>query len=161
MIRPVLPEDADQIAEIYNDYILNTPITFEEVAISGDIIRLRIQDVTGDGCPWIVFVNADQLVGYAYASKWHIRNSYRYSVEPTIYLDRRMTGRGVGKQLFTALLEMLKDCGFHTAIGLIALPNPASVRLHESLGFTKVAHLKEVGFKLNRWIDVGYWQKIL
>ena len=102
-----------------------------------------------------------QVVGYAYAGRWHDRSAYRYSVETTIYLDADHLGKSIGSGLYAALLQQLKERGMHVAIGGIALPNPGSVALHEKLGFRKVAHYGEVGFKFNRWIDVGYWQHAL
>src|SRR5690606_39143142 len=99
--------------------------------------------------------------GYAYAARWKGRCAYRYSVESTIYLDLGARRGGIGTVLYAALLERLRSRGYHAVIGGIALPNDASVRLHEQLGFRKVAHFPEVGFKLGRWVDVGYWQIIL
>lgn len=102
----------------------------------------------------------DYIVGYAYATKWKERAAYKNSVEVTVYLDHTQSGGGYGKALYAKLLESLVNMGCHVVLGGIALPNEASVGLHEYFGFKKVAHFSEVGFKLNRWVDVGYWQKI-
>jgi len=101
------------------------------------------------------------LLGYCYASKWKGRCAYRYSVESTVYLSPDATGKGIGSKLYGTLLAELRQRQFHTVIGGIALPNPASVALHEKLGFEKVAQFRQVGNKFGRWIDVGYWQLLL
>jgi len=101
------------------------------------------------------------LLGYAYAGRWKVRSAYRYSVETTIYLEQGREGQGVGKRLYTELLSLLLARGVHVAIGGAALPNEASVALHEKLGFERVATFRQVGFKHGRWIDVAYWQIVL
>jgi phosphinothricin acetyltransferase len=101
------------------------------------------------------------MIGYAYATKWRARPAYKHAVETTIYLAKKYAGQGFGKLLYAKLISELRLAGFHTAIGGIALPNEASVRLHESLGFKKVAHYHEVGKKFNEWVDVGFWQIML
>ena len=161
MIRPATQTDSIAIARIYNHYIRNTAITFEEEPVASSEIAGRIGKVLSTPLPYLVAAPGDQVVGYAYASRWHERSAYRFSVETTIYLDPEHLGDGLGTRLYTVLLDQLKDRGLHSAIGGIALPNPASIALHESLGFRKVAHYREVGFKFDRWIDVGYWQRVL
>ncbi len=161
MIRDVHSNDAQRITDIYNLYIMNTIITFEEIEIPASEIRQRISNVTSKGLPWIVYETGDGIIGYAYASPWRTRSAYRFSVETTIYLDQNFTGRGYGKELYAVLLERLRDCGIHTAIAGISLPNEASVKMHESLGFRQAAHFHEVGFKFGRWIDVGFWELLL
>ena len=104
---------------------------------------------------------AADVVGYAYAGPWRTRAAYRFAVETTVYLDRNRTGHGLGRALYGRLLADLRELGFRCAMGGIALPNDASVALHERMGFVKVAHFREVGFKFNRWIDVAYWQRAL
>ena len=100
-------------------------------------------------------------VGYAYATKWRVRNAYRFSVEKSVYLAPEKAGKGIGTALYEALLTRLRDGGYHLAIGGIALPNRASVALHEKLGFEQVAQFREVGLKFNQWTDLGYWQLVL
>lgn len=158
MIRPALASDADAIAHIYNHYIRNTTVTFEEMQVSAQEIAARIEELGATSLPWLVLEHERKMVGYAYASKWKGRCAYRFSVESTVYLDPAYTGRGLGTSLYAALFAALRDKGMHVVIGGIALPNAASVALHEKLGLEKVAHFKEVGFKFERWIDVGYWQ---
>jgi L-amino acid N-acyltransferase YncA len=103
----------------------------------------------------------DQILGYSYAGKWKGRCAYRNSFEATVYLSSDHVGNGIGSAPCGKLLAALKPLGIHMAIGSIALPNEANVRLHEKKGFEKAAHFEDVGFKFNRWIDVGYWQRIL
>ena len=161
MIRSATQEDAGAIAGIYNHYILNSVITFEEEVVSPTEMAGRIGKVRTASLPYLVEERDDRVIGYAYAGRWHDRSAYRYSVETTIYLDADYLGKNIGSGLYAALLQQLKERGMHVAIGGIALPNPGSVALHEKLGFRKVAHYAEVGFKFNQWIDVGYWQHAL
>lgn len=160
MIRPAVPDDADAIAAIYNHYILHTTVSFEEQAVSESDMRDRMAEVQSV-LPWLVCETNGSVDGFAYASPWKSRCAYRNSVETTVYLDKEKLGKGLGSQLYQPLLQTLKDRGFHTAIGGIALPNKGSVALHERFGFQQVAHFKEVGLKFNNWVDVGYWQLVL
>jgi len=161
MIRPALPADAEAIARIYNYYILNTVVTFEEQIVTAQAMVDRLEEVGSDSLPWLVAEAPGSVIGYAYASRWKERSAYRYSVESTIYLDPAAYRAGFGSQLYAALLEVLRWQNVHVVIGGVALPNEASIRLHEKFGFRKVAHFEEVGFKFGRWVDVGYWQLIL
>jgi L-amino acid N-acyltransferase YncA len=157
-IREAAAHDAETIASIYHHYVLNTSISFEEDAVPAIDMALRIADVQAAGLPWLVAEVDGAVAGYAYASKWRVRHAYRFSVESTVYLAPASAGKGIGTTLYRALLDRLRDGGYHLAIGGIALPNAASVALHEKLGFEKVAQFKEVGFKFGRWTEVGYWQ---
>jgi L-amino acid N-acyltransferase YncA len=157
VIRPCLSSDAARICEIYNHYVRETVVTFEEVPIAEPEMAGRIADVTGR-LPWLVCEDAGAVAGYAYATMWKTRSAYRYSVESTVYLAADSVGRGIGSALYRALLADLRARDLHCALGCIALPNAASVALHERLGFRKIGEFKEVGRKLSRWVDVGYWQ---
>ena len=160
MIRPVRLEDAEQIAEIYNYYILNTIVTFEEVVIDGQEMLTRIKAVIQHH-PWLVYEKNGIILGYAYATLWNKRSAYKRSAECTIYLKHDAIGGGIGSKLYGALFECLVEMNFHVIIGGISLPNPASQAIHEKFGFQKVAHFKEVGKKFGKWIDVGYWELVL
>lgn len=160
MIRPVTPADAARICAIYNHYIRETVITFEEVPLSESEMAQRITDTLAH-LPWLVWEENGDIVGYAYARPWRPRAAYRHSVESSIYLAPEATGRGIGPKLYTALIAELRRRNLHCVIGGAALPNPASVALHEKLGFAKVAEFKQVGYKLGRWVDVAYWELIL
>jgi len=161
MIRNATPNDANIIASIYNHYVRETAITFEEDEVSAGEIKQRILAIKEDKLPWLVAEESDQLVGYAYASKWKDRCAYRYSVEVTVYLSPSVKKKGWGTKLYQRLFEQLQQLGIHVALGGITLPNPASVALHEKFGMKQVAHFKEVGFKFGQWQDTGYWQLIL
>ena len=161
VIRSIHSGDAAAIARIYNHYVVNTTVSFEEQPVSVEEMRDRITEVTSADLPWLVIEQDGQLAGYAYASKWKGRCAYRFSVEVSVYLDPAVARRGLGSRLYQALFAALRERGVHVAIGGIAQPNPASVALHEKFGMQKVAHFKEVGFKFNQWLDVGYWQIVL
>jgi L-amino acid N-acyltransferase YncA len=159
-IRAAHTSDAAQICDIYNYYISNTCITFEEEPVSVDEMAGRIENVVKD-LYWLVYEEDGRILGYAYYTKWRVRSAYKFSVESTVYVDYNCKGRGIGRKLYTALLENAHKQGIHVIIGGIALPNPESVILHEKMGFDKVAQFREVGFKHNQWVDVGYWELML
>lgn len=162
MIRAVEIEDADSIVEIYNHYISETIVTFEEDRITSKIILERIAKIQKDNLPWLIAADdSGNVIGYAYASKWRERFSYRFSVEVTVYLSPAHSNKGIGSRLYESLFSELKLNSIHAVIGGITLPNQASVALHEKFGMVKVAHFKEVGYKFNQWLDVGYWQATL
>lgn len=160
MIRPASPHDAEHICRIYNRYVAQTVITFEEQPVAPADMARRI----GEGMvsyPWLVWERDGEIAGYAYAAAWRPRSAYRFATETTVYVSPERAGKGIGSDLYRELVERLGPCGFHCAIGSIALPNAASVALHEKFGFAKLGELKEVGRKLDRWVDVGYWQLLL
>ncbi|QOL51088.1 arsinothricin resistance N-acetyltransferase ArsN1 family B [Massilia litorea] len=157
-IRPATSADAERICTIYNHYIATTTISFEEEPVEPAQMAQRIADVASANLPWLVMEEGEKLIGYAYATKWRVRAAYRFAVESSVYLDPDHAGKGAGTLLYQALLAELRQRELHLVIGGIAQPNEASVRLHERLGFTKVAHFSEVGLKFGRWVDVGYWQ---
>lgn len=159
MIRNISIDDARQICKIYNFYVLNTIITFEEEAVTMDEMRTRIENTT-EKLPWIVYEKDGKIMGYAYASEWKSRCAYKHSLETTVYLKDGESGKGIGSLLYSELLERLKAKNYHAAIGGISLPNESSIALHEKFGFEKIGQFKEVGYKFNKWIDVGYWEFI-
>jgi phosphinothricin acetyltransferase len=160
-IRAASASDAASVAVIYNHYIETTVITFEEEPVSAAEISRRIDQVRSASLPWLVAEERGRVVGYAYARPWHERSAYRFSAEIAVYLDAERTGRGIGSQLYAELFPILQARGIHAVMGGIALPNEASVALHEKFGLREVARFHEVGFKFDRWIDVGYWQRTL
>jgi phosphinothricin acetyltransferase len=160
MIRLCATNDAAAIAEIYNHHVRKTIVTFEEVPVAVEEMAQRILDVS-ERWPWLVADDGGRVVGFAYAAAWKARSAYRFSVETTVYIAESHQGRGLGRALYSQLIEDLRARKLHSAVGGIALPNPASVALHEKLGFKKIAQFVEIGRKLDRWIDVGYWQLIL
>jgi len=160
-IRPAVAGDAAALARIYDPYVRATTVTFEEEPVAPEEMASRLRAVLSGGLPWLVAEQDGQVVGYAYASPWKSRAAYRFAVEVTVYLAPGFTRRGWGTRLYEELFARLRERGVHTVVGGITLPNDASVALHERLGLVKVAHFREIGFKLGRWIDVGYWQRTL
>jgi phosphinothricin acetyltransferase len=161
IVRSATPADSEAVARIYNYYVRDTVVTFEEQEVSPREMAARIDEIAGVGLPWLVGEREGSTIGYAYAARWHRRSAYRYSAETTVYLDPGHTGRGAGAHLYKELMAVLRGQSIRRVIGVIALPNPASIALHERLGFSKVGHFREIGFKFGRWIDVGYWQASL
>jgi len=160
VIRACIPADAAGVCRIYNHYVENTVITFEEAPISRAEMEQRIREISSRW-PWLVCDEDGVVAGYAYATAWRPRCAYRLSVESTVYLAPEFVGRGLGARLYRTLIDDLRSRDVHCIVGGIALPNPASVALHEKMGFEKVAHFREIGWKFERWIDVGYWELVL
>jgi phosphinothricin acetyltransferase len=159
MIRAAVAGDASGIADIYNHYVSKTVVTFEEDEVPITEMARRIEEATSATLPWLVAERDGRIVGYANATKWRPRSAYRYSTEVTVYVAPDSWRLGIGSRLYEELFPRLQARGIHAAMGGIALPNEASVALHEKFGFSKVAHFREVGFKFNKWIDAGYWQR--
>lgn len=157
MIRPAIPADANVIAAIYNHFVLNTTITFEEDAVTAEEMAYRIESVSAL-LPWYVYERGEKVIGYAYATPWRVRSAYRFSAETTVYVAPDYARQGIGRQLYLTLIEALRSKNIQVALGGIAQPNHSSVALHENLGFEKVAHFKRVGHKFEQWVDVGYWE---
>ncbi len=158
-IRKVELQDAAQIAEIYNYYISNTHHTFETEALSAEEMEKRIGEVSGN-YPYLVAEIDGEIQGYVCAAQFKLRQAYQYAVEASIYVRNQQKQKGIGSELYREFLEELKETSIHTIIAGIALPNDASIRFHEKLGYEKVAHFKEVGYKLGRWVDVGFWEML-
>lgn len=159
-IRCAQSADAGQIAQIYAPIVRSTAISFETEPPSPSVMAQRIQTTLATH-PWLVAICDHAVAGYAYASRHRERAAYRWSVDVSVYVLDSMRGRGVGRSLYEALLPILRRQGFRSAFAGIALPNPASVRLHESLGFVMLGVYREVGFKHGRWHDVGWWRLAL
>jgi phosphinothricin acetyltransferase len=147
------------VCEIYNHYIKNTIITFEEEIITVKEIQNRIKQ--SGNLPWIVYEEDGKILGYAYAGQWKNRTAFKYSAEITVYLEPSHFGKGIGSELYSALILKLKETNKHSIIAAISLPNEKSIILHEKFGFKKNGHFHEVGRKFDKWIDVGYWELIL
>jgi L-amino acid N-acyltransferase YncA len=153
--------DAESIRTIYNHYVESTAISFEEEPVSEKEMEARIAKVQSHALPWLVASNADGGRGYAYATKWRERHAYRFTVECTVYVAPQAVGTGVGTALYEQLFPVLRHKGFHAVVAVIALPNAASIALHERFGMEKLAHFKQVGCKFDGWHDVGNWQALL
>jgi phosphinothricin acetyltransferase len=158
IIRAARPEDAPSLCAIYNHYISETVITFEENPISEIEMQNRLSKYEQQNFPFLVAEVSGQLLGYAYASSWRERSAYRFAVETSVYLSTQHFGKGLGTKLYLSLFNELKTRGFKIAIGCITLPNEISIKLHENLGMRKVGHFEKVGLKFDQWLDVGFWQ---
>jgi L-amino acid N-acyltransferase YncA len=160
-IRRATADDAAAIASIYAPYVIGTVVSFETAPPDETEMRRRIEEA-GDSYPWLAACEADGAVtGYAYACAFRARAAYRFTVETSVYLADGMSGRGIGTLLYRALLPLLEGQGFAQAIAAITLPNEASVRLHEKIGFRQAGTYEKVGFKFREWRSVGLWQREL
>lgn len=160
-IRTATADDAPAIHAIYLPVVRDTVISFELQPPSVDEMRSRITS-TLQTLPWLVGVDdADAVCGYVYASRFRERAAYQWAVEITAYVRADCRGQGVGRQLYARLFPILADLGYHQAVAGIALPNAASVALHEAMGMKPVARFEQIGHKLGGWHDVGYWQMAL
>jgi phosphinothricin acetyltransferase len=160
LIRVALASDAASMLEIYAPIVRDTPVSFELVPPSLEDYRLRIASVL-ETMPWLVCEERGEILGYAYASRFRPRPAYRWTAEATVYVHPRSRRRAVGRALYTALFDGLRLLGYRSVIAVIALPNAASVALHEALGFVPAGVFRGVGYKLGRWHDVGFWQLAL
>jgi L-amino acid N-acyltransferase YncA len=159
-IRPATAVDTDRLCAIYNHYVLNDVATFEEEPVSPADMRQRVEEVQ-KAFFWLVYEADGAVRGFAYAGKWKVRAAYRYSVELSVYVDPKYVGRRIGKELYADLLARLRETQVNSVIGGVAGDNPMSIALHHSFGFEPVAHLRAVGYKFGRWIDVRYFQLLL
>lgn len=160
MIRSVAQQDVRSICEIYNHYVENTVISFEENSVSMIEMEQRIATQAID-YPWLVYELEGEVVAFVYAKPWKARSAYRFTLETTIYSSSKAQGKGIGSKLYQQLFAELATSSVRSVMAVIALPNIASIALHEKMGFEKVAHFKEVGYKHKTWINVGYWQLML
>jgi phosphinothricin acetyltransferase len=163
-IRAVTLADAAAIQAIYAPYVTDTVISFETTPPSVEDMAARILKATGK-YPWLVYVTGEQqgsdpqpsITGYAYASPHRERAAYQWSVDVSVYVSPAYHRRSIGRGLYTALFALLRAQGFINAYAGIALPNEGSVGIHTALGFEPVGIYQQVGYKLGRWHDVGWW----
>ncbi len=156
-IRLASKKDAPQILEIYSPIVRLTHISFEHDVPDASEIAARIAK-TSRQYPWLVCEIDSRIAGYAYASAFRSREAYQWTTETTVYVHEGYKRRGVSRTLYTSLLAILREQGYRSAIGVIALPNAASIRAHESLGFREIGVFRNVGFKAGAWRDTGWWQ---
>lgn len=156
-VRVATAGDAAAVATIYKPYVLHTAISFEETPPSVDEMASRIV-LTLRTHPFLVFEQDGRVVGFAYAGPHSARPAYRWSANVSVYVDGATHRRGVGRTLYSALINELRRQGMHSLFAGIALPNDKSVGLHEAIGFEHLGTYRDVGFKLGRWHDVGYWR---
>jgi phosphinothricin acetyltransferase len=155
-LRLATPAHAAGCLAIYRPFVESSHTTFETEAPTEEEFARRIETYSRTH-PWIVAADGDRVIGYAYASPFNNRAAYQWTAEVSVYIAPDARGRGLGRVLYTALLRCLRRQGCLNAAALIAQPNEASVALHESMGFRRVAYLPSPGFKLGRWHDVGWW----
>jgi phosphinothricin acetyltransferase len=156
-IRAATAEDAPAIAAIYAPIVRDTVISFETEPPGEAEIARRIAAVQAV-YPWLVSVGAEGgVTGYTYATRFRERAAYRWCCESTAYVAESTRGQGVGRRLYAALFDMLRRQGFLSVVGVITLPNAASVGLHEAMGFEPVGVYHNAGFKFGAWHDVGWW----
>jgi phosphinothricin acetyltransferase len=158
-IRLATPEDAEQVRAVYAPYC-HTPISFEAEPPGVEEMRGRLAKVLAL-YPWLVCAEGGEVLGYAYATRHRERAAYRWSVDISVYVHQGRQRRGVGRALYTALLGVLPLQGYVNAYAGVTLPNPASVGLHEALGFQAVGVYRQVGFKCGAWHDVAWFQRPL
>lgn len=159
-IRSARTEDAADLVAIYAPYVEKTAITFETEVPTVEAFASRIEK-TLEKFPYLVAVEEGALVGYAYASTYYARAAYDWTVELSVYIKQEARGKGIGSLLYAALEEELTVRGFKNFLACIALPNPASIALHEKRGYEQVAHFKKVGYKFDTWHDIVWLQKSL
>lgn len=155
-IRLATPADARGILEIYAPYIRNTSLTFEFEVPSEKDFTFRINKYSEEW-PWLVCESNGMISGYAYASRYRERPGYQWSCECSVYIHESFMNRGIAQSLYAALFNILKRQGYRNVYAVINLPNDKSVALHEKCGFTWMATYKNVGYKLGKWKDVGWW----
>jgi L-amino acid N-acyltransferase YncA len=157
-IRSADPErDAAACAAIYAPQVEAGPVSFEERPPDATELATRIRR-TAATHPWLVAERGGEVVGYAYACPHRTRAAYRWSVDVSVYVAAGQGGQGIGHDLYAELIARLRRQRFRMACAGITLPNPASIALHESLGFTRVGTMREIGWKAGAWRDVGWWQ---
>lgn len=163
-IRLATADDARAVRDVYGPIVASTTISFELVVPSVAEMAARITD-RQPAHPWLVAERDDgsdgSIAGYAYAGRFSGRAAYDWSVETSVYVAERARGQGVGRRLYAALMAVLGAQGYHQAMAGVTLPNPASVALHEAIGFTPVGVYRSAGRKFGAWHDVGWWQRAL
>ena len=157
MIRPVHIHDTQALLDIYNYYVLHTAVTFDIKPLSLETFQNKLETIDAV-YPFIVYEENDTILGFAYGSRFRPKPAYDYVVESTVYVKHDAHGRQIGTKLYGELIHLLKQEKYTNVLGVLTIPNEASVKLHEKFGFEKVAELKDIGFKFNTWQTIGIWQ---
>jgi L-amino acid N-acyltransferase YncA len=156
-IRLATDADAAAVAAIYGPHCDSSPVSFETQAPSAEEMAQRIRGITAEW-PWLVLDTGASVAGYAYASRHRERAAYRWAVDTAVYVSPHHQRRGVGRALYAALLDILRQQGYFKACAGITLPNLASVGLHEAVGFRLVGVYRGIGYKLGSWRDVAWYE---
>ena len=159
-IRLATANDGEAVAAIYRPVVADTAISFETTLPDREEMIRRIAE-TLPSYPWLVCDVDGRMAGYAYAARHRVRGAYQWSVDTSVYVAEDQRRRHIGRGLYTSLFAILTAQGYFNAFAGIALPNPASVALHEAMGFEPIGVYRRVGYKLDRWHDVGWWQRTL
>lgn len=159
-IRIATLADAEAVLEIYKPFVTDTVVTFEEIVPSVSEFRERMASILTE-CPYLLCLINGRIVGYAYASAYRSRSSYRWNREVTVYIHPDGQRKNIGTALYYALIEILKKQNFANLLAVVTLPNEGSARLHERVGFTPCAVFNQVGYKMNQWHKVGWWELAL
>jgi phosphinothricin acetyltransferase len=162
-IRDATTADLPHVREIYNHYVMNSTVTFDEESMTLADLRHKFQKITTKKMPFLVAESpSGQLLGYAYVYPWKEKAAYRFTVENSIYLGPASTGKGLGKVLLGELIDRSKAAGLKEIIAVIADRGAeASIAMHKSFGFKEIGHMGKVGFKFNRWLGTVLMQKSL
>ena len=160
VVRDATAADAAACAALYAPYVVDTTVSFEEEQPDAAEMARRIA-AAQEHHAWLLAERDGLIVGFAYAGAWRARSAYRHTCEVSVYVDASAHGRGIGRTLYTALLDRMRTAGMRLAVGGTTMPNEASERLHRVLGFQVVGTFREVGFKQGRWCDVTWFQKTL
>lgn len=159
-IRPATAADAARCAGNYAPYVTDSWVSFERDPPDATEMARRIEDY-GASHGWLVAEVGGEIAGYAYGSPHRTREAYATSADVAIYLDAAFARSGIGRRLYGALFPILKNRDVHAIFAGIALPNDASIGLHEAMGFKPIGIYREVGWKMDGWRDVGWWQRLL
>lgn len=159
-IRMAVPEDAGTLLKIYEPYVKHTCITFEYQVPSVEEFTQRIRE-TLKKYPYLIAEQNGEILGYAYASPFKGRPAYDWAVETTVYLKVNVRGNGIGRQLYTALEDILRRQNITNANACITYPNPESIGFHEKMGYRTVGHFTKCGYKGGHWLDVVWMEKFL
>lgn len=160
IVRKITQADIPHCTEIYNYYIENTTVTFEEKPLTAQEFSARVRQISKD-YPYLVAEEDGEVVGYAYLDKYNERSAYRYTADLSIYLDKSRTAKGTGSLLLAEAEKAAAECGIVNILALITEENSASIAFHRKHGYEFTGVLKKVGFKQDKWLDVLFYQKRL
>lgn len=157
---PTREEDISACLAIYNTYIQNTTITFEEEPLSMPVFTARVHRIT-EQYPFFLAKSGEKVLGYAYLDRYHERSAYRCTADLSVYLAQDARGHGAGTRLYEAIEKAGRAMGLHSIVSIVTGENTGSMRFHEKMGFCRVGKIAEAGLKFGRRLDVFFYQKLL